>query len=75
MAYRPCPDCSTGWRYSDELPGWHRHPSKVTLVKCPTCGGYGRIVVPDEPEAALREPDWTEPRSLELPPTLLRHDY
>lgn len=43
MEFRSCPDCETGWRYADELPGYHRLPGQEGLVRCPTCGGSGRV--------------------------------
>ena len=75
MTYKPCPDCTTGWCYSDELPDWHTHPGKPTLVKCPTCEGSGRIIDPDDHHLALQEHDFTEPRTYDLPPTLIRYDF
>ncbi|MEO5336198.1 MAG: hypothetical protein H7841_04780 [Magnetospirillum sp. WYHS-4] len=43
MQFHSCPDCETGWRYADELAARHRTGAQGGLVRCPTCGGTGRI--------------------------------
>lgn len=43
MQFHLCPDCETGWRYADELPGYHGLSPHHGLVRCPTCGGTGRL--------------------------------
>jgi len=48
MTINHCPDCTTGWRYVDDLPDRHLHRQAHGLVPCPTCNGQGRLVEPDQ---------------------------
>jgi hypothetical protein len=48
MTIKHCPDCTTGWRYVDDLPDRHLHRQSHGLVPCPTCKGQGRIIEPEQ---------------------------
>jgi hypothetical protein len=49
MKIRRCPDCSTGWRYAEDLPSVrYQQPAHHGLVPCPTCSGTGRVLEPDD---------------------------
>jgi hypothetical protein len=48
MKIKHCPDCTSGWRYADDLPVGHSHVHAHGLVSCPTCHGEGRVIEHDE---------------------------
>lgn len=55
MKITHCPDCTTGWRYVEDLPDRDLYPRTRGLVRCPTCNGQGRTLEPDEYAVRVNE--------------------